>query len=180
MFENHNFISSNCFLQSLTLCQHRIINLSAPLCSRYFSWHCSVVFADAVESLFSFSFSTRMEVVSPTWWTRQIPNFTFCHRSAINLPPSLLWFTSSPAAALSSTWLCHKVRAKPAVAGRHRFTRVGSTDRATFTAPDLCQAHSVAAFLRPLILKGLHCSSQLFWPSPVKVVLRSPGTHIFP
>lgn len=97
--------------------------------------------------------------------TRQIANFflsLFGHQ-----PLSLLWFTSTPAAVLSSTCLCHKVRAKPVVAGRHRFTRVGSTDRARFTAPDLFQAHSGAAFLLPLNLKWLHCSSQLFWPSPV-------------
>lgn len=92
-------------------------------------------------------------------------------------PPLLPWFTSALAALPSSTWLCHKVRAKPAVAGRHRFTRVGSADRAGFTAPDLCQAHSVAAFLLPLILKGLRCGSQLFWPSPLKAVLHS-SAHI--
>lgn len=92
-------------------------------------------------------------------------------------PPLLPRFTSALAALPSSTWLCHKVRAKPAVAGRHRFTRVGSADRAGFTAPDLCQAHSVAAFLLPLILKGLRCSLQLFWPSPLKAVLHS-SAHI--
>lgn len=113
-----------------------------------------------------------MEVASWTCWTRQMTNFTFCHRSVINLPFPHDLQTLSPAVP-SSTCLCHKVRAKPTVAGRHRFTRVGSMDRAGFTAPDLCQAHSVAAFLLPLILKALRCSSPLFWPSPVKAGLHS-------
>lgn len=115
-----------------------------------------------------------MEVPTWTWWTRWIPNFSFCHRSAINRPRSCDLRVLSTV-VLFSTWLCHKVRAKPAVAGRPQFTRAGSTDRASFTAPDLCRDRSVAAFLLPLILKGLLCRSQLFWPSPVSSI---PPAHI--
>lgn len=165
MFENHSFTTSNQIVLTVTHTQHPVVNLVVILSSGFFQHRCWAGFLQMQPK-------GHFALVSPRGWKFQRGP------AGQDRWQTSLFVSGQPSASLagviyersrsSSTWLCHKVRAKPAVAGRRRFTRVGSMDRGAFTAPDLCHAHSVAAFLLPLILKALRCSSQLFWPSPPK------------
>lgn len=167
------FVCLNVFCFSRTFCQCHIVNLLVRL------W--ALAFSSIATELVSCSCSLKI-ILLQFLYTDGSSNMDAPDKTDAKLhflspvshqPHLLLWFMSALAAHPPSTWLCHKVQAKPAVAGRDQFMRMGTTDRAGFTAPDLCQAHSVAAFLLPLILKWLRCSSQLFWPSPVKAALHS-------